>query len=266
MSFLDRPTRALFFTGKGGMGKTSIAGATAVTLARRGRRVLIVSTDPASNLDEVLATPLGQTPIPIAGVDGLFALNLDPEEAARAYRERVVGPYRDVLPDAAVASIEEQLSGACTLEIAAFDEFARLLGEPEATAGFDHVIFDTAPTGHTLRLLSLPSAWTGFIAENTTGTSCLGPLAGLTAQRSLYEDTLAALGDGQRDDTRAGQPSGALRARRSRANPHRACRARRPQPSSSSSTASSARPTATTRSRSRSNSFSRTRSTSSPKG
>ena len=196
MSFLDRPTRALFFTGKGGMGKTSIAGATAVTLARRGRRVLIVSTDPASNLDEVLATPLGQTPIPIAGVDGLFALNLDPEEAARAYRERVVGPYRNVLPDAALASIEEQLSGACTLEIAAFDEFARLLGEPEATAGFDHVIFDTAPTGHTLRLLSLPSAWTGFIAENTTGTSCLGPLAGLTAQHSLYENTLAALGDG----------------------------------------------------------------------
>ena len=196
MSFLAQPTRVLFFTGKGGMGKTSIASATAVTLARRGRRVLIVSTDPASNLDEVLATPLGQTPLPVAGVDGLYALNLDPEEAARAYRERVVGPYRGVLPDAAVASIEEQLSGACTLEIAAFDEFARLLGEPAATAGFDHLIFDTAPTGHTLRLLSLPSAWTGFIAENTTGTSCLGPLAGLTAQRSLYEATLAALGDG----------------------------------------------------------------------
>jgi arsenite-transporting ATPase len=196
MSFLDRPTRALFFTGKGGMGKTSIASATAVTLARRGLRVLVVSTDPASNLDEVLATPLGPAPVPIEGVEGLFALNLDPEEAARAYRERVVGPYRGVLPDAAVASIEEQLSGACTLEIAAFDEFARLLGEPEATVGFDHVIFDTAPTGHTLRLLSLPSAWTGFIDENTTGTSCLGPLAGLTAQRSLYDATLAALGDG----------------------------------------------------------------------
>ena len=195
MSVLDRPTRALFFTGKGGMGKTSIACATAVELARRGRRVLIVSTDPASNLDEVLATPLGPTARPVAGVDGLYALNLDPDQAAEAYRERLVGPYRGVLPDAAVASIEEQLSGACTLEIAAFDEFARLLGDPGATAGFVHVIFDTAPTGHTLRLLRLPSAWTGFIAENTTGTSCLGPLAGLTAQRSLYESTLDALGD-----------------------------------------------------------------------
>jgi len=195
MSFLERPTRAIFFTGKGGMGKTSIACATAVSLARRGLRVLVVSTDPASNLDEVLETPLGQIPTLVAGEEQLFALNLDPEEAARDYRERIVGPYRGVLPEAAVASIEEQLSGACTLEIAAFDEFARLLGDPKATSGFDHVVFDTAPTGHTLRLLGLSRAWSGFIAENTTGTSCLGPLSGLEAQRSLYEATVAALAD-----------------------------------------------------------------------
>jgi arsenite-transporting ATPase len=195
MSFLERPTRALFFTGKGGMGKTSVACATAVVLARAGRRVLVVSTDPASNLDEVLETPLGQTPTPVAGQERLFALNLDPEEAARGYRERVVGPYRGILPETAVASIEEQLSGACTLEIAAFDEFARLLGDPEATSGFDHVLFDTAPTGHTLRLLGLSRAWDGFIAANTTGTSCLGPLAGLEQQRSLYQATVAALAD-----------------------------------------------------------------------
>jgi arsenite-transporting ATPase len=197
-TFLEQPTRSLFFTGTGGAGKTSIACATAVELAGRGRRVLLVSTDPASNLDEVLQTPLGQTPTPVAGVDRLFALNLDPEAAAREYRERVVGPYRELLPAAAVASIEEQLSGACTIEIAAFDEFARLLGEPVATADFDHVIFDTAPTGHTLRLLGLSRAWTGFISANTTGTSCLGPLAGLTAQRGLYEATVAALADGAR--------------------------------------------------------------------
>jgi len=195
MSILDQPTRALFFTGKGGVGKTSVACATAVKLARRGRRTLIISTDPASNLDEVLATPLGQVPTPVTGVEGLFALNLDPEEAARAYRERVVGPYRGILPDATVANIEEQLSGACTLEIAAFDEFARFLGDPAATAGFDHLIFDTAPTGHTLRLLSLPNAWTDFIDTNTTGTSCLGPLSGLNAQRSTYEKTVLALTD-----------------------------------------------------------------------
>jgi arsenite-transporting ATPase len=195
MGFLERPTRALFFTGKGGTGKTSVACATAVRLARSGRRVLVVSTDPASNLDEVLETPLGQTPTRVAGEERLFALNLDPEEAARGYRERIVGPYRGILPEAAVASIEEQLSGACTLEIAAFDEFARLLGDPGATAGFDHLLFDTAPTGHTLRLLGLSRAWDGFIAANTTGSSCLGPLAGLERQRSLYQATVAALAD-----------------------------------------------------------------------
>lgn len=179
-------TRYLFFTGKGGVGKTSSACATAVALADGGRRVLLVSTDPASNLDEVLGVRLTSTPTPVPGAPGLSALNIDPEEAARAYRERVVAPYRGLLPDTAVASIEEQLSGACTVEIAAFDEFSTLLGNPEATAAFDHVIFDTAPTGHTLRLLELPSAWSSFINTNVGGTSCLGPLAGLQAQQALY--------------------------------------------------------------------------------
>jgi arsenite-transporting ATPase len=193
--FLDDPTRTLFFTGKGGTGKTSIATASATALATAGRRVLLVSTDPASNLGEVLETAVGRAPTPVVGRAGLDAIDIDPEAAAAAYRERIVGPYRDRLPATAVANIEEQLSGACTVEIAAFDEFARLLGEPDATAGYDHVIFDTAPTGHTLRLLRLPSAWSEFIATNTTGTSCLGPLAGLESQRSLYDATFAALTD-----------------------------------------------------------------------
>ncbi len=196
MSFLDTPPRQLFFTGKGGVGKTSIACASAVALADRGRRVLLVSTDPASNLDEVLGVTLGTTPTPVPSVAGLHALNLDPEAAARAYRELIVGPYRGVLPDAAIASMEEQLSGACTVEIAAFGEFVRLLGEPAATAGFDHVLFDTAPTGHTLRLLSLPSAWSEFVKASTTGMSCIGPLAGLGAQKALYDRTIDALSDG----------------------------------------------------------------------
>jgi arsenite-transporting ATPase len=198
MSLIDRAPRHLFFTGKGGVGKTSVACATALGLAERGRRVLLVSTDPASNLDEVLATPLGASPAQVAGAPGLFALNIDPEEAARAYRERMVGPYRGVLPDAAVRSIEEQLSGACTVEIAAFDEFSKLLGDDAATADFDHVVFDTAPTGHTLRLLELPAAWTTFLESNVGGTSCLGPLAGLAAQKSLYDASRAALVDGDR--------------------------------------------------------------------
>jgi arsenite-transporting ATPase len=190
---LSDATRILFFTGKGGVGKTSLSCATAVALSDRGKRVLLVSTDPASNLDEVLGIGLSDVPSPVPGAPGLFALNIDPEASARAYRERVVGPYRGVLPDAAVTSMEEQLSGACTVEIAAFDEFTRLLGNPATTSAFDHVIFDTAPTGHTLRLLSLPAAWTGFMDQNTTGTSCLGPLSGLNAQKSLYEQSIAAL-------------------------------------------------------------------------
>ncbi|MCC6996676.1 MAG: arsenical pump-driving ATPase [Deltaproteobacteria bacterium] len=195
MRLLARAPRHLFFTGKGGVGKTSVACASALTLAERGRRVLLVSTDPASNLGEVLGTRLGQAPTAIAGVAGLSALDIDPEAAARAYRERVLGPVRGLLPDAALRSIEEQLSGACTVEIAAFDEFSRLLGDDAATADFDHVVFDTAPTGHTLRLLALPAAWTGFITDNPGGTSCLGPLAGLAQQQSLYDATRRALVD-----------------------------------------------------------------------
>ena len=197
-AFLDAPTRFLFFTGKGGVGKTSLACASAIALADKGKRVLLVSTDPASNLDEVLGQALTATPTPIPGVPNLLALNIDPEAAAHAYRERLVGPYRGKLPDAIVRGMEEQLSGACTMEIAAFDEFSRLLGQPEATAEFDHVIFDTAPTGHTLRLMTLPTAWTGFLDTNTTGNSCLGPLAGLQKQRVIYEQAVAALADGAR--------------------------------------------------------------------
>ncbi len=187
--------RHLFFTGKGGVGKTSVATATAIALADSGQRVLLVSTDPASNLDEVLGVALGSTPTTIVAVPGLAALNIDPEAAARAYRERIVGPYRGVLPAAALVSIEEQLSGACTVEIAAFDEFSKLLGDPTATAEFDHVIFDTAPTGHTLRLLELPAAWTGFLTDNVGGASCLGPLAGLQGQQALYSAAQATLTD-----------------------------------------------------------------------
>jgi arsenite-transporting ATPase len=198
MDLVRLATRHLFFTGKGGVGKTSVACATAIGLADTGKRVLLVSTDPASNLDEVLETHLGTRPTAIPDASGLFALNLDPEAAAHAYRERVIGPYRELLPDAAVRSMEEQLSGACTVEIAAFDEFARLLGDTSATAEFDHVVFDTAPTGHTLRLLTLPSAWTGFVEQSAFGTSCLGPLAGLQKQRTLYEATVKALSDAAR--------------------------------------------------------------------
>jgi arsenite-transporting ATPase len=196
--FLKSPTRFLFFTGKGGVGKTSLACASAIALADAGRRVMLVSTDPASNLDEVLGVELSSQPTAIPGVPRLAALNIDPAAAAAAYREKLVGPYRGKLPEAILRTMEEQLSGACTMEIAAFDEFSKLLGEPAATTDFDHVIFDTAPTGHTLRLLSLPGAWTGFLTNSTTGNSCLGPLSGLEKQRDIYEHAVASLADGVR--------------------------------------------------------------------
>ncbi len=195
MDFVTSPTRYLFFTGKGGVGKTSLACATAVTIADRGRRVLLVSTDPASNLDDVFGVRLSNVPRSVPGAPGLDAINVDPEAAAHAYRDRVVGPYRGVLPADAVAHMEEQLSGSCTVEIAAFDEFTGLLTNDTIAEKYEHIIFDTAPTGHTLRLLALPAAWSGFLDTNSQGTSCLGPLSGLNAQKDRYEATVAALGD-----------------------------------------------------------------------
>ncbi len=186
-------TPFLFFTGKGGVGKTSTACATAVALADEGKKVLLVSTDPASNLQDVLELELTNIPAEIPQVKNLFACNLDPEQAAKDYREKVVGPYRGVLPDSVVATMEEQLSGACTVEIAAFDEFTSLLADPTIVDAFDHIIFDTAPTGHTLRLLQLPSAWSGFLEESTHGASCLGPLSGLGEKKDLYAKTVQAL-------------------------------------------------------------------------
>lgn len=191
-------TRNLFFTGKGGVGKTTSACALSVRLADEGRRVLLISTDPASNLDEVLQVELDGRPAPVPSVPGLDALNIDPEQAAAAYRERVVGPYRGVLPDSAIASMEEQLSGACTVEIAAFDEFTKLLGDPDLFAEYDHLVFDTAPTGHTLRLMELPAAWSTFMDGNVGGTSCLGPLSGLEQQRKLYAASRDVLADSAR--------------------------------------------------------------------
>ena len=180
MDLVKGLTKFILFTGKGGVGKTSLSCLAALTLAGNTKRVMLVCTDPASNLNETLETEIGQSLTEIVGVKNLFAVNIDPEEAAHQYRERIVSPYRGVLPEVAIASMEEQLSGACTMEIAAFDEFAGIIGDPGVTTEFDHIIFDTAPTGHTLRLLQLPSAWDNFLDTNTTGTSCLGPLSGLT--------------------------------------------------------------------------------------
>lgn len=193
--FLDHPPSFLFFTGKGGVGKTSLACAQAVLLADQGRRVLLVSTDPASNVGQVFGVPIGNRVTPIPAVPGLSALEIDPQAAAQLYRDKIVGPVRGVLPDAVVKSIEEQLSGACTTEIAAFDEFTALLTDARMRQDYDHIVFDTAPTGHTIRLLQLPGAWDQFLEEGKGDASCLGPLAGLEKQRERYHAAVAALAD-----------------------------------------------------------------------
>jgi len=195
MKFLHNPPRFLFFTGKGGVGKTSIACATALVLSAAGKRVLLVSTDPASNVGQVFGIAIGNQITAIPDVAKLSALEIDPQAAAQAYRDRIVGPVRGVLPDTVVRGIEEQLSGACTTEIAAFDEFTALLTDAALTADYEHIVFDTAPTGHTIRLLQLPGAWSGFLEEGKGDASCLGPLAGLEKQRTQYKAAVDALAD-----------------------------------------------------------------------
>jgi arsenite-transporting ATPase len=190
-SLLSNPAPFLFFTGKGGVGKTTLACATAIHLADAGQRVLLVSTDPASNLDEMLDTPLSDSPRSVKGVPGLWAMNIDPGSAAEAYRSRVIGQMALTSSEQEISTVREQLSGACTTEIAAFDEFAGLLTEDSRE--FDRIVFDTAPTGHTLRLLSLPKVWTGFLAGNDRGASCLGPHSGLKMQEGRFRAALAAL-------------------------------------------------------------------------
>ncbi len=193
LSSLNHPTRHLFFTGKGGVGKTSLACASAVHLADAGHRVLLISTDPASNLEQVLEASVGSGVTRVESVPNLSAINIDPDAAAEAYRERVIEPMMGVLPDETVEQVEEQLSGACTTEIAAFDKFTQFLAGDDVAAAFDHVVFDTAPTGHTLRLLELPAAWSDFIEENPEGASCLGPVSGLEAQQDRYTKAVDAL-------------------------------------------------------------------------
>ena len=189
-------TKYMFFTGKGGVGKTSIACATAVTLADNGKKVLLISTDPASNLQDVFSTDLTSKGVSIEEVPGLVVANLDPIQAAAEYRESVIAPYRGKLPDAVLDNMEEQLSGSCTVEIAAFNEFSNFITDKTAEREYDHIIFDTAPTGHTLRMLQLPSAWSNFISESTHGASCLGQLSGLEERKDIYKQAVNTLADG----------------------------------------------------------------------
>ncbi|QLR75180.1 arsenical pump-driving ATPase [Citrobacter freundii] len=195
MPFLKDIPPFIFFTGKGGVGKTSLACATAVWLADQGKKTLLVSTDPASNVGQVFSQTIGHRIIDIDSVSNLAAMEVDPMAAAQAYRDRVLNPVRELMPADVVSSIEEQLSGSCTTEIAAFDEFTGLLTNHELREKYDHIVFDTAPTGHTIRMLELPGAWSGYLDANPDAAANLGPLVGLEKQQHQYADAVKALSD-----------------------------------------------------------------------
>jgi arsenite-transporting ATPase len=189
-------TKYLFFTGKGGVGKTSLACATAIEFADSGKAVLLVSTDPASNLKDVLESSVDEKINQVKGVNNLFAVNINPEKSAKEYRNRVIQPLEGIATKEEIKKIIEDLSGACTTEIASFDEFSRFVtGEIEGEK-FDIIIFDTAPTGHTLRLLELPAAWSSFTEENPDGASCLGPTSALKSGKERYKTVVKILRDG----------------------------------------------------------------------
>ncbi len=216
IGFLSGPTRYLFFTGKGGVGKTSLSTAAALTLADAGKKVLLVSTDAASNLDEMLGIELRNTPVPVPGAPGLSVLNIDPDTAAESYRQRVLAQMGAGASEAELSTVREQLSGACTTEIASFDEFASLLSD--GAEHFDHIVFDTAPTGHTLRLLSLPKAWSGFLEGNDRGASCLGPHSGLKMQEVALQGRARRLERSGEDHRDPGDAARQGRNRRSGAH------------------------------------------------
>jgi arsenite-transporting ATPase len=188
----------IFFSGKGGVGKTSMACTAAVRLADEGKRTLLVTTDPASNLADVFEQAIGHQVTPIDGVPNLWAMEIDPDRAAQEYRDRALAPIRAAFPAQMVQVIEEQMSGPCTTEVAAFDRFTDFLDLPVGGGqSFDTVIFDTAPTGHTLRLLELPAEWSQSIdaAAAGNGQTCIGPAAAIQDAKHKYERALAAMRD-----------------------------------------------------------------------
>lgn len=193
-------TQFIFFSGKGGVGKTSMACATAVRHADAGQRTLIITTDPAANLADVFEQPIGHHITPLKGIANLWAMEIDPDTATEEYKERALAPLRDIFPAPMVEVVNEQMSGPCTAEVAAFDRFTDFLvldNEADRPVQFDVIVFDTAPTGHTIRLLELPAEWANTIsaAEQGSGQTCIGPVAAIQSAKVKYERALAILRD-----------------------------------------------------------------------
>lgn len=170
-----------------------MSAASAVYLATKSKKTLIITTDPASNLADVFEQKIGHKITPIKGVKNLFAMELDPDKATEEYKEKTLSPLRGLIPIESFKVLEEQLNSPCTAEMASFDRFTDFLQEPE----FEIVIFDTAPTGHTLRLLELPVEWSGVIEKaaksESGGQTCIGPAAALAESKEKFDRALAGI-------------------------------------------------------------------------
>jgi len=184
--------RFLFFSGKGGVGKSTMSCSTAVWLARQGDRTLLVTTDPAPNLSDIFGQEIGHRVTAIDGVENLSAIEINPDAASEEYRDRIIAPLREILDEQNLMGIREQLNSPCIEEVAAFDKFIEFMDKPE----YDVVVFDTAPTGHTLRLLELPSGWSDELSKG--GATCIGPSASLQSSKVKYDRAIAALQDERR--------------------------------------------------------------------
>lgn len=191
-----------FFSGKGGVGKTTMACATALQFAKDGHKTLIITTDPASNLSDVFETQIGHSIRQLPGSDNLWGMEIDPDEATKEYRERILAPMRAAMPESVLSVMEEQFNSPCTTEIASFDRFVDFMTEEEFGEGlqFDHIIFDTAPTGHTIRLLELPVDWSKHIEESAKGSgqTCIGPVASIQENKKKYDKAISLMADPER--------------------------------------------------------------------
>jgi arsenite-transporting ATPase len=191
-------TKFIFFSGKGGVGKTSMACTTGIYYADLGKRTLIVTTDPAANLSDVFEQEIGHKITKINGIENLFAMEIDSDEATKEYKERSLAPMREFFDEEMLRIAEEQLSGPCTEEMASFDKFIDFMDEDS----FDVIIFDTAPTGHTIRLLELPVDWSRHIEESSKGSgqTCMGPVALIQDNKKKYDKAIGKLRNKEKTD------------------------------------------------------------------
>ena len=185
-------TEFVLYGGKGGVGKTTCAAATALKRAREGDPTLVVSTDPAHSLSDVFDVTVGAEPTRVDGESDLWAVEVDPGERIGQYRGKVTAALDELeglgisLDDGDVDDVIEAGVAPGTDEAAAMDLFLDYMDDPR----FEYIVFDTAPTGHTLRLLKLPDVM----------SSAMGKLISVRSQVSSLADSVRSFVGGSDGD------------------------------------------------------------------